>query len=156
MKNFQELSEHVKTDATRRTIAVVWAVDTHTQEAVAEVMKITGGRGVDCAMEAVGYPATFDICQKIIKEGGRLANVGVHGQPVNFEIEKLWIKNLKITTGLVNANTTEMLMKAISTSSVDYTKMLTHHFKFSELEQAYDVFKHAAENQAMKVVLTAD
>ena len=79
--------------------------------------------------------------------------VGVHGKPVDFKLEKLWIKNLAITTGLVNSNTTEMLLKAVATSSVDYSKMLTHRFKLSELEKAYDVFKHASENQAMKVVL---
>lgn len=120
------------------------------------VFEIVGEDGVDCAIEAVGIPATWDMCQEIVKPGGNLAVVGVHGKPVDFKLEKLWIKNLKITTGLVNTNTTEMLLKAISTSSVDYTQMLTHHFKFSELEEAYDVFKHAAENGAMKVVLTAD
>ena len=108
------------------------------------------------AIEAVGLPVTWDMCQEVVKAGGNVAVVGVHGKSVDFKLEKLWIKNLKITTGLVNANTTEMLMKAISTSSVDYTKMLTHHFKFSELVEAYDVFKHAAEHNAMKVVLTMD
>lgn len=118
-----------------------------------QVQDIVGQDGVDVAIEAVGLPATWDMCQDIVKPGGSIAVVGVHGKPVDFKLEKLWIKNLKISTGLVNANTTEMLMKAISSSNVDYTKMLTHHFKFSELEKAYDVFKHAAENQAMKVVI---
>lgn len=121
-----------------------------------QVAAIVGEDGVDCAIEAVGIPATWNMCQDIVKPGGHIAVVGVHGQSVDFKLEKLWIKKLAITTGMVNANTTEMLMKAISSSSVDYTKMLTHHFKFSELEKAYDVFKHAAENQAMKVVLEAD
>ena len=121
-----------------------------------QVFDIVGTDGVDVAIEAVGLPATWDMCQDIVKAGGNVSVVGVHGKPVDFKLEKLWIKNLTITTGLVNANTTEMLMKAISTSSVDYTKMLTHHFKFSELEQAYDVFKHASEHNAMKVVLTMD
>ncbi len=121
-----------------------------------QVFDIVGKDGVDCAIEAVGIPATWDMCQEIVKPGGHIAVVGVHGQPVDFKLEKLWIKNLAITTGLVNTNTTEMLLKAISTSSVDYTKMITHRFKFSELEEAYHVFKHASENQAMKVVLIAD
>ena len=121
-----------------------------------QVLDIVGQDGVDVAIEAVGLPVTWDMCQEVVKAGGNVAVVGVHGKSVDFKLEKLWIKNLKITTGLVNANTTEMLMKAISTSSVDYTKMLTHHFKFSELVQAYDVFKHAAEHNAMKVVLTMD
>lgn len=121
-----------------------------------QVLAIVGEDGVDVAIEAVGVPATWNICQDVVKAGGHIAVVGVHGTSVDFKLEKLWIKNLKISTGLVNTNTTEMLMKAIATSNVDYTKMLTHHFKFSELEQAYEVFKHAAENNAMKVVITAD
>ncbi len=118
-----------------------------------QVFAIVGEDGVDCAIEAVGIPATWDMCQDIVKPGGHIAVVGVHGKPVDFKLEKLWIKNLAITTGLVNSNTTEMLLKAVATSSVDYSKMLTHRFKLSELEKAYDVFKHASENQAMKVVL---
>ncbi|MCP1660597.1 zinc-dependent alcohol dehydrogenase family protein [Neisseria perflava] len=121
-----------------------------------QVQAIVGEDGVDCAIEAVGLPATWDMCQEVVKPGGHIAVVGVHGQPVDFKLEKLWIKNLKISTGLVNANTTEMLMKAIATSSIDFNRMITHRFKFDELEKAYDVFKHAAENQAMKVVLSAE
>ncbi|QEY23090.1 zinc-dependent alcohol dehydrogenase family protein [Neisseria animalis] len=123
---------------------------------VEKVKAIVGEDGVDCAIEAVGIPATWDMCQETVKAGGNVAVVGVHGQAVDFKLEKLWIKNLKITTGLVNSNTTEMLMKAIATSSIDFNRMITHRFKFSELEEAYDVFKHASENQAMKVVLSAD
>ena len=104
-----------------------------------QVFDIVGTDGVDVAIEAVGLPATWDMCQDVVKAGGNVSVVGVHGKPVDFKLEKLWIKNLTITTGLVNANTTEMLMKAISTSSVDYTKNADAPFKFSELEQAYDV-----------------
>ena len=123
------------------------------EDAVAEVMKFTEGRGVSCAMECVGYPATWDICQRIVKEGGHLANLGVHGQSVNFEIEKLWIKNLTITTGLVNTNTTGMLLKACCAHKLQPGKLATHHFKFSEMEEAYKVFKNAAEHKAMKVII---
>ena len=122
-------------------------------DAVAEVMRLTNGRGVDCAMECVGYPATWDVCQRIVKEGGHLANVGVHGQSVNFEIEKLWIKNLTITTGLVNGNTTDMLLKACCSHKLQPGKLATHHFKFSEMEKAYNVFEKAADHKAIKVVI---
>ncbi len=128
-------------------------VNSDKEDAVAKVLELTGGRGVDCAIEAVGIPATFDICQKVVKEGGHVANVGVHGQSVNFEIDKLWIKNLTVTTGLVNANTTGMLLKACECSKLPMDKLATHHFKFDEFEKAYDVFKHASENKAMKVVI---
>ncbi|MBR7001717.1 MAG: zinc-dependent alcohol dehydrogenase family protein [Neisseriaceae bacterium] len=139
--------------AMAKELGATHTVNSGKTNAVEEVMKITGGRGVDCAMEAVGYPATFDICQKIIKEGGRLANVGVHGQPVNFEIEKLWIKNMTLTTGLVNCNTTEMLLKSCCSGKLKPGKLATHHFKFSEMEEAYKVFEKAADHKAIKVML---
>lgn len=136
-----------------RELGASHTVNPASGDVVKQVMDIVGPNGVDVAIEAVGLPATWDICQEIVKAGGHIAVVGVYGKSVDFKLEKLWIKNLKISTGLVNSNTTEMLMKAVSTSSLDYTKMFTHRFKFSELEKAYDVFKHAAENNAMKVVL---
>lgn len=122
-------------------------------DAIAEIMKLTNGRGVDCSIEAVGIPATWDVCQHVVKEGGNIANVGVHGQSVDFALEKLWIKNLKITTGLVNANTTGMLLKTCCSDKLPMDKMITHHFKFSHLEDAYKVFKNAADEKAMKVII---
>lgn len=123
------------------------------EDAVQRVMEITHGRGVDCAMEAVGVEATWNICQNIVKEGGHLANVGVHGKSVNFELNKLWIKNLTITTGLVNTNTTRMLLKTCCSGKLPLERLATHHFKFHEFEKAYDVFKHASEQNAMKVII---
>lgn len=128
-------------------------VNSGKEDAVQRVLELTEGRGVDCAIEAVGLESTWDICQKVVKEGGHLANVGVHGKSVNFELQKLWIKNLTITTGLVNANTTGMLLKACCTGKLPMEKLATHHFPFAELEKAYDVFKHAAEHQAIKVII---
>ena len=124
------------------------------EDAVQRVLDITEGRGVDCAIEAVGVEATWNICQHIVKEGGHIANVGVHGKSVNFELNKLWIKNLTITTGLVNANTTGMLLKTCCSGKLPLEKLATHHFKFTEFEKAYDVFKHAADENAMKVIIT--
>lgn len=120
---------------------------------VARVLELTGGRGVDCAIEAVGIPDTWNICQQIVKEGGHLANVGVHAKPVNFDLQNLWIKNLTITTGLVNTNTTAMLLKAFESGKVPVDQLVTHHFKFSEMEKAYDVFAHASDHNAMKVAI---
>ena len=125
-------------------------------DAIEKVLELTDGKGVDCAIEAVGIPPTWDICQKIVKAGGNVANVGVHGQPVEFEIQKLWIKNLTITTGLVNANTTGMLLKSCCSGKLPLEKLATHHFKFAEMEKAYDVFKHASEENAMKVMIDFD
>ncbi|PIT54533.1 alcohol dehydrogenase [Snodgrassella alvi] len=136
-----------------RELGATQIINSAREDAVARVLEFTNGRGVDCAMEAVGLSATWDICQRIVKEGGHLANVGVHGQSVNFELEKLWIKNLTITTGLVNANTTGMLLKTCCSGKLPMEKLATHHFHFNELEKAYDVFKHAADEKAMKVII---
>lgn len=110
--------------------------------------------GVDVAIEAVGIPPTWDICQKIVKPGGNIANVGVHGVKVDFEIQKLWIKNLTITTGLVNTNTTPMLLKAASTNKLNLSKLITHHFNLTEIEHAYQVFLNGAKEKAIKIILT--
>ncbi len=115
---------------------------------------IVGSEGVDVAIEAVGIPQTWDLCQRIVKPGGHIANVGVHGQKVDFDIQDLWIKNLTITTGLVNTNTTPMLIKAVATNKLPLNKMVTHHFKLSEIEHAYEVFLNASKENAMKVIIT--
>ena len=124
------------------------------EDAIAKTLEITNNKGVDCSMEAVGIEPTWNICQQIVKAGGHIANVGVHGKSVNFELEKLWIKNLTITTGLVNANTTGMLLKSCCSGKLPLEKLATHHFNFTQMEEAYNVFKHASSEKAMKVVIT--
>lgn len=114
---------------------------------------LTSGRGVDTAIEAVGLPATWELCSNSVKEGGHIAIVGVHGKPVEFELQKAWIKNLTITTGLVSANTTNMLIKAVQNTHLPIKSLATHHFDFADMEKAWDVFKNAAESQAVKVVI---
>ena len=89
----------------------------------------------------------------MVKEGGHVANVGVHGKSVEFDLAKLWIKNITVTTGLVNANTTGMLLKACESSKLPMEKLATHRFKFSEMEKAYEVFTHAVDTKAMKVII---
>ncbi|RRQ45126.1 zinc-dependent alcohol dehydrogenase family protein [Chryseobacterium sp. SC28] len=121
-----------------------------------KVAEIVGEEGVDVAIEAVGLPQTWDICQKIVKPGGNIANVGVHGKKVDFEIQDLWIKNLTITTGLVNTNTTPMLMKAVATNKLPVDKLITHHFKLNEIEKAYEVFINASKEKALKIIIDAD
>jgi len=123
---------------------------TNVEEAIKEIV---GDEGVDVAVEAVGIPITWDICQKIVKPGAHIANVGVHGTKVDFNLEKLWIKNLTITTGLVNTNTTPMLLKATAADQSQLKKMITHHFPLSELEHAYQVFLNGAEEKAMKIII---
>lgn len=123
------------------------------ETAVRQVFELTDGQGVDVAIEAVGIPQTFNICQQIIGKGGRVANVGVHGKPVELRMEQLWIKNITISTGLVSTYTTPMLLKAASTGKINPQQLVTHHFKFSEIIAAYDTFVNAAREHALKVIV---
>ena len=125
------------------------------EDAAARVLELTDGQGVDVAIEAVGIPATFDICQKIVSAGGNIANVGVHGKPVQLHIEELWIKNINISMGLVCTNTTPMLLKTLKSGKVDPGRLVTHRFKLDEIMQAYEVFGNAACEKAMKVIISA-
>ncbi|WP_278987690.1 zinc-dependent alcohol dehydrogenase family protein [Sphingobium yanoikuyae] len=139
--------------ALARDLGATDTINSGAEDAASKILELTEGRGVDCAIEAVGAEATWNICQQVVKEGGHLANVGVHGHPVTFALDKLWIRNLTITTGLVNANTTAMLLKTCCAGKFPMEKLVTHHFAFSELPKAYDVFKNSAAEKAMKVVI---
>ncbi|MEY4483553.1 MAG: hypothetical protein RL693_1005 [Verrucomicrobiota bacterium] len=122
--------------------------------AVERIMTMTWGRGVDVAIEAVGLPATFEICQGIIGAGGHIANVGVHGESVPLHLEKLWSQNITITTRLVDAVTTPLLLKTVMSGKLLPKKLITHRFPLSEIVKAYDTFGNASREQALKVILT--
>ena len=119
-----------------------------------QVMELTEGAGVDVAIEAVGLPATFAICEAIVAAGGRIANVGVHGKPVELHLEKLWDRNISITTRLVDTVTTPMLLKVVGSGKMQPSKLVTHRFAMNDIMKAYDTFADAAREGALKVVLT--
>lgn len=131
---------------------------THTvvsgEDAEQQILELTEGHGVEVAMEAVGLPATFDLCTRIVRPGGTVANIGVHGAPTTLHLEELWIKNITITTGLVSGSTIQTLLQLVRHGRIEPEKLGTHHFKLDEIMQAYDVFAAAGENDALKVVLT--
>ena len=118
------------------------------------VLDLTEGAGVDVVIEAVGIPATFNICQAIVAAGGRIANVGVHGKPVELHLEKLWDRNIAITTRLVDTVTTPMLLKVVRSGKLQPSKLVTHRFALNDIMRAYDTFGNAAKEGALKVVLT--
>ncbi|MBX6395705.1 MAG: zinc-dependent alcohol dehydrogenase family protein [Alicyclobacillaceae bacterium] len=130
------------------------AVNSGDGKAVEKVMDLTGGKGVDVAIEAVGIPATFDICQSIVAPGGRIANVGVHGKSVELHLETLWSHNITITTRLVDTVTTPMLLKMVQSGRLEPQQLVTHRFKLDEILKAYDVFANAARERALKVILS--
>ena len=124
-------------------------------KAVETVMALTEGRGVDTAIEAVGVPATFQLCEDLVGPGGVIANIGVHGKPVELHLETLWSRNIAITTRLVDAATTPMLLKTVRSGKIDPTLLITHHFTLDQILDAYDTFGRAAETRALKVIISA-
>ena len=126
------------------------------EDALSRVQELTDGLGADVAIEAVGVPETFELCTELIRPGGRVANVGVHGCSATLHLERLWIRDVLITTGLVDTFTTPKLLKLIAEGRLDPTPFATHRFELADTEQAYDVFSDAANTNALKVVLTAE
>lgn len=121
--------------------------------AVERVKQLTDGRGVNTAIEAVGIPATFELCENIVAAGGVIANVGVHGVKVDLHLERLWSHNITIRTGLVDTFSIPMLMKTVQSKRVDAAQLITHHFKMDEILKAYDAFGKAADTKALKVII---
>ncbi|GAA4287714.1 zinc-dependent alcohol dehydrogenase family protein [Georgenia daeguensis] len=121
---------------------------------VEKVMAMTDGLGVDVAIEAVGIPVTFEACTKIVRPGGSIANVGVHGKPVQLPLDEMWIKDIAITMGLVSTSTTSMLLKLVAQHKLAAENFATHRFTFDQVLDAYDTFSKAAETKALKVVIS--
>ena len=122
-------------------------------QAVEKVMAMTDGKGVDVAIEAVGIAATFGICQEIVGAGGHIANIGVHGASVTLHLEKLWSQNITITTRLVDAVTTPLLLKTVMAGKLQPKQLITHHFALSDILKAYDTFGNAGRERVLKVIL---
>jgi alcohol dehydrogenase len=129
-------------------------VNNSREDAVEVVAGLTGGLGADVAIEAVGAPATFELATELVRPGGRVANIGVHGEPVTLHLERLWIRDVTITTGLVDTYSTPTLLKLTTSRQIDAASFVTHHFELDEFMDAYDVFSRAAETGALKVVAT--
>jgi alcohol dehydrogenase len=129
-------------------------INSGTEDVIKKILSETKD-GVDVAIEAVGVPATFDICQAIVRPGGHIAVVGVHGHSVDLQLQNLWIQNITLTTGLVSTNTTPMLLKTVSSGKINPAKLITHHFKLEDILHAYDVFGNASKEKAMKVIVEA-
>jgi alcohol dehydrogenase len=118
------------------------------------IEQLTGGLGADVAMEAVGLPETFEQVVELVRPGGHVANIGVHGRPATLHLEQIWIKNLTITTGLVDTHSTPTLIDLMANHQLDITEMITHRFTMDEFDTAYDVFATPAETGALKVLVT--
>ena len=130
------------------------AVNNYHEDPEAVISSLTHGLGADVAIEAVGVPATFELAVKLARPGGRIANIGVHGEPATLHLEEQWIRNITITTGLVDAYSTPTLLRLVTSGQIDAGRFITHHFAMDDFEAAYDTFARAGDTGALKVVLT--
>ncbi len=130
-------------------------INNASENPVEKVAEMTDGMGADVVIEAVGIPETFELCTELVRPGGHVANVGVHGEPATLHLETLWIKSITITTGLVDTSSTPTLLKLVAEGRLDPTPFTTHRFGLGEVMDAYDVFADAANTNALKVVLSA-
>jgi Threonine dehydrogenase and related Zn-dependent dehydrogenases len=142
-------------EAARSTFGADVTINSSSDDAVEAVKTLTDGLGADVAIEAVGVPQTFELCTELVRPGGRVANIGVHGHPATLHLETLWIRNVTITTGLVDTHSTPRLLKLVSEGRLDGRPFGTHNFKSDEILESYSVFSDAAKTNALKVVLTA-
>ncbi len=117
------------------------------------INELTDGLGADVAIEAVGVPTTFELATTLIRPGGHVANIGVHGQPATLHLEQLWTKDVTITTGLVDTYSTPTLLRLVG-HQLDVKRFVTHHFQMDDFMAAYDTFARAADTGALKVVVT--
>ena len=147
----------IDVDVTRLAMATRFGATTTINPADGDVaqavLTMTGGRGVDTAIEAVGLPASFVTCEDIVAPGGVIANVGVHGVKADLHLERLWDRNITITTRLVDTVSTPMLLKTVQARKVDPKRLITHRFKLDQIVEAYEAFGHAAEMRALKVII---
>jgi alcohol dehydrogenase len=137
-----------------KTFGATQIVNGAKEDVIEKIMNLTNNKGVDVAIEAVGIPATFEICQEIIAPGGHIANIGVHGKSVILHLENLWSKNITITTRLVDTVTTPLLLKTVQSKKLQPNQLITHHFRLDQIMEAYDTFGNAAKEKALKVILT--
>jgi len=141
--------------AVAKKFGATHTINSATENVAEKIKSLTNGKGVDTAIEAVGLPATFEMCEAIIAVGGHIANIGVHGKSVTLHMEKLWSQNITITTRLVDTVTTPMLFKTVLSHKIDPKKLITHRFKLDQIIEAYDTFGNAAKEKALKVILTS-
>jgi alcohol dehydrogenase len=138
---------------TAKNMGATAVFNSQKENAGERILQLTEGQGVQAAIEAVGIPETFDLCQKVIASGGSIANVGVHGKSVELHLEDLWSKNITIKTRLVDTETTPLLMKSVKSGMLEPSHLITHHFNFQEAMKAYDTFESSGKKHALKVIM---
>jgi len=142
--------------AVAKKMGATQTINNRKENAVKRIEELTGKKGVDTVIEAVGIPATFELCEQLVAPGGTIANIGVHGKSVDLHLENLWAQNISITTRLVDTVTTPMLLKTVQSKKLNSKQLITHRYKLSDIIKAYDTFQHADREKALKVVLESN
>lgn len=142
--------------AVSRQFGATQTINNGNEDAIKRIYELTANKGADVVIEAVGVPATFELCESIVAPGGHIANIGVHGKSASLHLEKLWSHNITITTRLVDTITTPMLLKTVCAHKLEPGKLITHRFPLANVLQAYDTFQHANVEKTLKVILTND
>jgi alcohol dehydrogenase len=150
----------IDVDASRLAVArqfgATQLVNSGNGNSVETIMRLTANKGVDVAIEAVGIPATFDICQGVVAVGGTIANIGVHGKSVDLQLERLWDRNITLTTRLVDTVSTPLLLKTVMAGRLQPKRLITHRFTLDQIQDAYETFSNAAKASALKVIISND
>ena len=144
---------HIRHLEAARRFGADTTINNGREDPIAAIMELTGGLGADAALEAVGVPQTFELAASLVRPGGRIANIGVHGKPVTLHLETLWTRDVTITTGLVDTFSIPQLMRLVASERLDPSLFATHRFPMSDTMAAYDAFADAANTGALKVVL---
>jgi alcohol dehydrogenase len=131
-------------------------IDPTVDDPIELVRAVTAGLGADAVLEAVGTPATFELCTELVRPGGHVANIGVHGKPATLHLESLWIRNITVTTGLVDARTTPTLLRLLAAGQLDVSSLVTHRFGMDDFLDAYEIFADPAHSGALKVLVTSE
>jgi alcohol dehydrogenase len=142
--------------AVAKKFGATHVINNSKENAIEKLKQLTNNKGVDTVIEAVGIPATFELCQSLVAAGGTIANIGVHGKSAELHLESLWAHNITITTRLVDTVTTPMLLKTIQSKKLNSKQLITHRFKLNDIMAAYETFGNAAKEKALKVIMTND
>ena len=124
---------------------------------VEEIMRITDGRGVDVAIEALGTQATFEAALRVLRPGCTLSSLGVYSTDLTIQLGAFaaGLGDHKIVTALCPGGKERMrrLMGVIASGRVDLTSLVTHRYKLDDIEKAYDLFSHQRDG-VLKVAIT--
>jgi len=132
-------------------------IDFKKADPVDEIMRVTNGRGVDVAIEALGLQSTFESCLRVLKPGGTLSSLGVYADDLTIPLAAFHagLGDHKIITSLCPGGKERMrrLMNVIASGRIDLEPLVTHRFRLEQIEEAYELFANQRDG-VLKVAIT--